>query len=155
VPKIPPGVGQPRRRPGVSMELLGLFDAAKRALRRKPRVLRRQAAPLEVILEQSQMGRDLPREIRFRLRWSSLRFPRAYRPRARGAEVREDHAADPRRARACARGVAATSIPVRAPGDFVACVWLGHHSCAHAVNARVRALECVRCKSACWQVCFW
>lgn len=61
--EIPPRVVQPHERPGVRMELLGLFDATKRSPRGEPCVLGPQTTALQVVFEECQMRSHLSREV--------------------------------------------------------------------------------------------
>ncbi len=47
----------------LALELLGLFDASERASRGGPRLFRPHPAPLEVVLEEPEMGVDLQAEL--------------------------------------------------------------------------------------------
>jgi hypothetical protein len=80
---IPPRIREPGERSGVALPIPCLLDAAERASRRDARLFGRHAAALEVVREQREMRRDLPRQVGFRtVRTNHIQQPEEEMPQS-------------------------------------------------------------------------
>ena len=87
VAHVAPGIVDPAEGSRVALNFLGLIDPAERAPSRAPRLVRREAAPLELFLQERQVRFHLARELTLR----SSRTNHVEEPQAEPAQSRHDY----------------------------------------------------------------